>query len=84
MLIHYYLATQVSQATVELTGRHLLLMPKVTLNSPGRPGSVYVVNVSTISLCKLLLYEYYCPSNLDDDDGVWLAQRLQQLLCTSS
>ena len=55
MLIDYYLATEVRQAAAELTGRHQLLMPKVTLNSPGRPGSVYLVNVSTISFCKLLL-----------------------------
>ena len=38
MLTHYYLAMQVRQAAAELT--NLLLMPKVTLNSPGRPGSV--------------------------------------------
>ena len=57
VLIHYYLATQVRQAAAELIRRHLLLMQKVTLNSPGRPGSVYLVNVSTISFCRLLQHE---------------------------
>ena len=57
VMINYYSAMKVSQAAAELTRCHLLLMPKVTLNSPGRPGTVNVVNMSASSLCKLLLYE---------------------------
>ena len=60
-LIHYYLATQVSQASVDLTGHHLLLMLKVPLNSTGRPGFVYLVNVSTISLS--IKFRWWLPES---------------------
>jgi len=56
-LIHYLATQQVSQAAAaaEQSGSHLLLMPKVTLNSPGRTGPVYLVNGSAISLCTFTI-----------------------------
>ena len=73
-LIHY-LATQVSQAAAELTGRHLLM--KVTLNSPGRPCLLSLSLMWAPFHCVEVYFtnnlHCYCPSNLDDDEGQSLA-----------